>query len=86
MRTTITLNPDVYIQLEEYARERQTSFKQAVNELLQRGLATPEPAAPERFSVRPHRAAFLPGVDPARLNQLLDELEIEDFVSEATRA
>lgn len=86
MRTTITLDPSVHEQLEAYARERRTSFKQAIDEVLRRGLAAPEPGATERFQVRPHGGAFLPGVDPARLNQLLDELEVDDFVAEATRA
>jgi hypothetical protein len=35
--------------------------------------------------VQPHRGGFRPGVDPARLDQLLDELEVEDFIGEASR-
>lgn len=83
MRTTVTLDPGVYRLLELYAAERHASFKDAINEVLRRGLA---PANTQvRFEVVPHAAVFVPGVDPARLNQLVDELDVDDFVAEAQR-
>ena len=48
---------------------------------IRRGLAAQElhPPAPAAVRVRPFRSAFRPGVDPQRLNQLVDELEVERF-------
>jgi len=83
MRTTVTLDPNVHAELEAYARARHASFKQAINDVLRRGLAAPDALRSEPFAVHAHHAVFLPGVDPARLNQLLDELEVDDFVAEA---
>jgi hypothetical protein len=81
VRTTVTLDPDLAIRLEEYAHRKRTSFKTALNTLLRRGLAGkgPPPAARRRFAVEPHSGRFQPGVDPGRLNQLVDQLETEDF-------
>jgi hypothetical protein len=33
--------------------------------------------------VQPHAGGFRPGIDPGKLNQLVDELEVDDFVGEA---
>ena len=45
MRTTLTLEPDVASQIERRRRDRGTSMKEEVNELLRAGLAAeaPEP-------------------------------------------
>ncbi len=87
MRTTVTLEPDVAARLKEYAHRSRTSFKAALNALLRRGLAAQEPRALRRtrFTVEPHSGGFKPGIDVAKLNQLVDQLETEDFVRE-TRA
>jgi hypothetical protein len=47
MRTTLTLEPDVASQVERRRRDRGTSLKQEVNELIRAGLAAAEtpPAA-----------------------------------------
>jgi hypothetical protein len=81
MRTTVTLDPDLAVRLKEYAHRKRTSFKTALNTLLRRGLAGkgPTPGARRRFAVEPHSGRFQPGVDPGRLNQLVDQLEAEDF-------
>jgi hypothetical protein len=86
MRTTVTLEPDLAARLKEYAHRRHTSFKAALNTLLRRGLAAQEPTASQRrrFAVEPHSGGFRPGVDPIRLNQLVDQLETEDFVRETS--
>lgn len=79
MRTTLTLDEDVATELRKEARRTGRSFKEVVNEILRRGLsAGPEPARrPRRFRVRPKACGFRAGVDILRLNQLVDELEIE---------
>jgi hypothetical protein len=35
--------------------------------------------------VQPHAGGFRPGIDPGMLNQLVDQLEVEDFIAEARR-
>ncbi len=86
MRTTVTLEPDLAERLKELAHRRRTSFKKILNEAIRRGLAAHEAARHEEpFVVQPHAGGFRPGVDPEKLNQLVDELEVEDFVAEARR-
>jgi hypothetical protein len=85
MRTTVTLDADVAAKLKELAHRRRASFKETLNEVIRRGLSaqmgTREPA--ERYVVEAHAGGFRPGIDPNKLNQLLDELEVGDFESEA---
>ena len=82
MRTTLTLDDDLADVLKQRAKLLDVPFKQVVNETLRRGLA-PE-AAEDRlvFRVRPFRSGFRPGIDPLKLNQLNDQLEVEDFLEE----
>jgi mRNA-degrading endonuclease RelE of RelBE toxin-antitoxin system len=88
MRTTVTLEPDVAAKLKELAHRRRASFKETLNDVLRQGLSsqagTREP--PERYVVQPHAGGFRPGVDPDKLNQLVDELEVDDFVGGAHAA
>jgi hypothetical protein len=53
-----------------------------VNEALRRGLSTEDPGRPDKpFRVVPHSFGFKPGIDVRKLNQLLDELDLQRFVS-----
>ncbi len=80
MRTTLTLDDDVAASLKEQARLLDKPFRQVVNDTLRRGMApTPREDRP-RFRVKPHHGGFAPGVDPLRLNQLYDQLEVDDFL------
>jgi hypothetical protein len=84
VRTTVTLDPDVAAKLKELAHRRRTSFKQTLNDVVRRGLAAPEVREHgQHFNVAPHEGGFRPGVDLDKLNQLVDQLEVEDFVGEA---
>ena len=87
MRTTVTLEQDLADKLKEYAHRRHISLRVALNMLLRRGLAANEtaPSPWRRFAVEPHSSRLQPGVDPDKLNQIVDRLEAEDFVRE-TRA
>jgi hypothetical protein len=79
MRTTLTLEPDVAERLASEVRRTGKSFKAAVNEALRLGLGLTgkRPRGP-RFVVEPHAFGLRAGVDPDRLNQLVDELEAEE--------
>ena len=85
MRTTLTLDDDIADSLREQARLLDMPFKQVVNETLRRGLSpgVREERAPYR--VVPIHSGFAPGVDPLKLNQLNDELDVEDFLEESAR-
>ena len=87
MRTTLTLDDDVADALKAVMRASGKSFKQVVNDALRRGLAPGgKPASrPARFRVQTFSSPFQPGVDPARLNQLLDDLDCDDFLAKQSR-
>jgi hypothetical protein len=79
VRTTLTLDDDVAARLAKLAQRRRMSFKEVVNTVLRRGLASQElrSSTPRPFRVRTFHSPFRPGVDPQRLNQLVDELEVQ---------
>ena len=79
MRTTLTLDDDVVKELRAVARATGRSFKEVVNDALRRGLtAGASPALrPGRFRVRAKPCGFQPGIDLRKLNQLIDEMEID---------
>ncbi len=87
MRTTLTLDDDVARELEAEMRQSGRTLKQVVNAALRRGLRVGEKPlrAPPRFVVEPFSSAFQPGVDPSKLNQLVDELEVEGFAARVPR-
>jgi hypothetical protein len=86
MRTTVTLAADVAAKLKKLAQRSGRSFKATLDEVLRKGLAAQERASSGKpFVVVPHSGGFRPGVDQAKLNQLLDQLDAEDF-SEKARA
>lgn len=81
MRTTLTLEPDVAERLERVARRSGKSFKAAVNEALRIGLGmTGKSIEPPPFQIRSFVNGLQPGIDPDKMNQLLDQLEAEEFV------
>jgi len=81
MRTTVTLDADVEQRLREAMRHQGTSFKQTLNDALRRGLGSvyADPEA-ERFEVESRPLGLRPGLDPARLRELDDDLEIQEFL------
>ena len=62
--------------------ERTDRAKAVVNEVMRRGLKTGEKPVPDRepFKVESVRCGLLPGFDPLKLNQLVDELEVDGFL------
>jgi predicted transcriptional regulator len=86
MRTTVTLEPDLAKRLRDLAHRNRASFKATINQVLRRGLAAQETKSDRkrpRFVVQAHSGGFRPGIDLERLNQLVDQLETEDFLREA---
>jgi hypothetical protein len=83
VRTTLTLDEDVARELRAQMRQSGGSLKQVLNAALRRGLCMGEKPArgPAPFRVEPFSSPFQPGVDPSRLNQLADELEVEEFAA-----
>lgn len=84
MRTTLTLDEDVVESLKKLASRSETSFKAVVNETLRRGLRAQDKTGRKRFKVETFKSAFQPGIDPEKLGQLVDELEVEDFARETS--
>lgn len=79
MRTTLTLDPDVAARLAGEIRRTGKSLKAAVNDALRAGLGLAgKRARAPRFEVAPHAFDLRSGLDPDRLNQLVDELEVEE--------
>ena len=85
MRTTLTLDPDVAERLRLETQGGRIALKKVINDGLRRGLGI-EPCTPVMpFTVKPHPSGFRPGIDPARLNQLLDDLEAGEAASRMAR-
>lgn len=88
MRTTITLDDDLFQVLEREANTRRISFKEMVNSTLRRGLALEHSSATTpktKVVAKPFGGGLLPGIDPDRMNQLYDELEVESFLTKASK-
>ena len=86
MRTTVTLDPDVEQRLRELMRHSGAGFKQALNDALRRGLGSGRAEAqrlPFRVSSRP--LGLRAGLDPVRVRDLDDDLEIEEFLRKTAR-
>ena len=79
MRTTLTLAQDVEKLLQREMQRTDRSMNAVLNDALRVGLrACGRSPVPPRFKVDPHPFAFKPGVAVDRLNQLVDELEMEE--------
>ena len=86
MRTTVTLDEDVAARLRQEIRRTGDGLKAVINRALRLGLGlTGRAPRPRRFQVRPHAFGFKPGVDLDRLNQLVDELEVDQAARKLPR-
>ena len=86
MRTTLTIDDDLAGILKRRARELDKPFKELVNSALRKGLAEHPIAQAPAVTTRPHDfGASRTGLDFGRLNQLVDELEVEDYLRKAIR-
>lgn len=86
MRTTLTIDPDVERLLQQEIRRTDKSLKAVVNDALRRGLRMQgKPPRPSRYKVKPYAFAFKPGIDVDRINQLVDELEVDELARRMVR-
>jgi hypothetical protein len=86
MRTTLTIEDDLAGLLKRRARELGLPFKEVVNRTLRAGLG--EEARPRRrapVNLISHKFGFKPGIDLDKLNQLVDELEAEEYGAAARK-
>jgi hypothetical protein len=80
-RTTVTLDPDVEQLLRDAMQRRRQSFKEALNQAIRNGLVEGKGSREGRFKTRARPMGLRTGIDPVRLNQLADELEVDAFLT-----
>ena len=86
MRTTLTIDDDLAGILQRKARELDKPFKEVVNNALRKGLSENLAGKQLEIMVRPHDfGASRAGLDMDRLNQLVDELEVGDYLRKAAK-
>lgn len=86
MRTTLTIDADVELLLQQEMRRTNKSMKAIVNEALRLGLGTSgKPRRSRPFKVEPHAFGLRPGIDRDRFNQLLDDMDAEEFAKRYDR-
>ena len=82
MRTTLTLEDNLATKLRAAARKKNVSFKEIVNEALRKGLQTTTASAKTKpFKIKPFSMGILPGIDYDKINQFLDDEEIDYAVA-----
>ena len=78
MRTTVTLDTDVERLLRAAMHRHRRSFKDTLNIAIRTGLAgSQKNAASMPFAVKARPMGLKAGIDPASLNKLTDNLEVE---------
>jgi predicted transcriptional regulator len=77
MRTTLTLDDDVASRLKSLARRSGRTFRDVVNDVIRRGLATSAAtSSPPRFKVRARDlGALRPGLSLDNIGDLLERVE-----------
>jgi len=78
MRTTVTLDEDTAAGLRRVMREREVTFKEAVNATLRAGLGVAREARP--YTQRSFRMGVRPGIDLDHALRLAAALEDEETV------
>jgi hypothetical protein len=79
MRTTVTLDPDVEARLRQVMRERDLSFKEALNTAIRMGLQAHR-AGPKPFKQRTYPMGLREGVNLTKALQLAADLEDEAII------
>ena len=80
VRTTLSIDDDIAQSVEDLRARKNLSLRQAIDQLLRAGLQAIKKAPGARPYTGPVFDSDLqPGIDPNRMNQLADELEIEEL-------
>lgn len=79
MRTTVAIEPDLRERVRALARERGVSFRQALNEVLRRGLDVGR-GEPRPYVVPARPLRLRPGIDLDRAFGLAAQLEDDEIV------
>jgi len=77
MRTTLTLEPDVALQLKRRMTEQKTAPEAVSERGSARGFVEQDRKPKTKFKVRAFPMKFKPGIDLDRISHLDDELEDE---------
>lgn len=86
MRTTLTLEPDVERLLKHAIHAEKKGMKETLNAALRRGLVHRVANAPTKpFVVEPKPMGLRRGLDPARLQDLADDMELGGFAATTRR-
>ncbi len=78
MRTTVAIDPELQTRVKELARERGVSFREALNDVLRRGLGS-QPG-PRSYEVPARPLGLRPGIDLDKALSLAAELEDDEIV------
>ena len=83
MRTTVTLDKDVERLVCQAMRRSRRSFKATLNAALRAGLGGKTAGAKRApFIIKARPMGLRAGLDPAGLNKLADELEVDAFLAQ----
>ena len=81
MRTTLTIDPEIAERIKQEVALGKRPLKAVVNDALRKGLGLEPVKRSKAYRIKPHSSGLVAGVDPGRLNQLVDELEAGEFLA-----
>lgn len=80
MRITLTIDDELTEQIRELAHSHGQSQKSVINGLLREGLKIRQRGARgETYRNKSYKLSLRPGFNPEKLNQLVDQLEDEEW-------
>ena len=74
IRTTVTLDEDVFSRMKEESRKQGKAFKEVLNNTLRRGLLRPDRPA-EPFALRTFQMGERPGLNYDCMGEMLEQVE-----------
>ena len=75
IRTTVTLEEDVFERVKQESRSRDASFKDTLNALIRAGLSHPAPAPRRKVPGRPMPMGQIPGLNYDDIEGLIEYAE-----------